>query len=163
MLKELYEAVKNHPDFKHEGYLVHFFGSLKGDFSPDQGWQIGFYVHEKNIVLTYTLDGDALKVQEGKPFQREEHKITELELENIKVSFEEMTDKIIRFQKEKYPSQPPVKAIVVLQHIDSLIWNVTFVTAAFSTLNIKLDAVSGEIIDHKLSSLLQWDANANNA
>jgi len=52
----------------------------------------------------------------------------------------------------------PVKIIAILQNLENLgnVWNLTFVIAAFNTLNMKINAENGKIVEHKLSSILSF-------
>ena len=59
------------------------------------------------------------------------------------------------FQKQNYKNELPNKSINILQNIhQGTAWNVTLVTAAFNTLNMKIDASTGEVLEHKLTSLM---------
>jgi uncharacterized membrane protein YkoI len=159
MLKEIYARVVDHPDFLGKGYLVHFFGNLKDDFSPEGNWQVGFYLPEEKVVQTYSYDAGNLSMEEGKPFQKVQKHVDELKLEEVHISFDEMKRKVNSFLKETYPGKFALKIILVVQVIEVPVWNLTLVTSDFNTLNVKVDAKTGDILDHQLSNLLQWNAS----
>ena len=48
------------------------------------------------------------------------------------------------------------KIIAIIQNLDKeQIWNVTFLTQSFKTLNLKIKSDNGEIIEKKLDSLFK--------
>src|SRR3989344_2458059 len=51
-----------------------------------------------------------------------------------------------------------IKTIAILQNIKELgnIWNITYVTEAFNTLNMRIDASTGKVLEHKLSSVFSF-------
>ena len=68
--------------------------------------------------------------------------------------FEDAVSIANKFQREKYSTEIPIKKIVVLQNIDfGQIWNITFISKTFNTLNMKIDAGSGQVKKHLLVSL----------
>ena len=156
-LKEIYTKITRHPDFKEDGYLAHFFANLRDDFKLEGGWQVGFYSLDEDLVVTCQINGKDLVVDKGRPFRKEYKQIEKLDLDLVTFTFDEMIKKIKDLQREKYPGQEPMKVIVLLQTIGRVIWNVTLITPTFNTLNIKLDATTGDVISHELSSLLHWE------
>ena len=52
----------------------------------------------------------------------------------------------------------PIKTIAILQNIKphGNIWNLTYITQAFNTLNMKIDASTGKILDHNHSSIFSF-------
>ena len=157
-LKELYSKIIGHPDFKEEGYLAHFFGNLRDDFKLEGSWQVGFYSSDEDLVVTYQINGKDLVVDKGRPFRKEYKQIEKLDLDLVTFTFDEMVKKVKGLQRERYHGQEPMKVIVLLQALNGRArWNVTLITPTFNTLNIKIDATSGEVISHELSSLLHWE------
>ena len=62
-----------------------------------------------------------------------------------------------RLQQEKYPNEKSIKDIVVLQALEvGQIYNITFVTQTFKTLNIKLDSSTCKLISDELISLIKF-------
>jgi len=161
MLEEIYSKITNHKDFVKKGYFVHLFNHLSPSFDAQEVWQLGFYDHDTGIITTYKIEGDDLIVNEGKPFRKDSGKINELILEDVKIELDKLREIVEDFQKKTYPGQNPIKIIAILQNIegeDKILWNLTLITQSFNTLNIKVDAVSGEVISSELINLMQWDA-----
>lgn len=160
-VRELYEQVLSSKEFKDSelDYLAHFFVMLDDKFEQMTAWQVGFYNKKEDCVVSFDI-GDKIVKTESKAFKRAEHEVGELKIEDVKIDFEEALERARKFQKEKFPGNHPVKTIMLLQTIDGrAIWNITFVTAAFNVLNIKLNAKDNQVIDHKFSSLLSWKVN----
>ncbi|HLD42296.1 MAG TPA: hypothetical protein VJB06_04615, partial [archaeon] len=66
------------------------------------------------------------------------------------------------FRKKNYPSENSIKTIIVLQNLSiGQVWNLTYLTSAFSTLNIKIDASNGKILKHTLVPLFRFDKGSN--
>ena len=50
-----------------------------------------------------------------------------------------------------------VKKIIILQNLDNkTVWNITYITDAFSILNMKLDAVSGEVLEQTIKPIIGY-------
>ena len=71
---------------------------------------------------------------------------------------EKIADKL---KREKYKNETLTKKIIILQNLKEFghIWNLTFLTSSFKTLNIKIDANSGKILKKKLASLITFTKN----
>ena len=134
-------------------YLVH--GFLMLDPNVKQEWQIGFYDPGKDNITTFNVNSKITKNPESEVF-KEEKRIGELEPDNINFFFDDACEKAEKLQKEKYPRHLPVKKIFVLQKLSGRqVWNITFVTQTFKTLNMKFDSKTGEIISDQLISLFR--------
>jgi len=161
-IKELYDAVINSPEYADKkdriDYLAHFFVMLDKNFERTGNWQAGFYNKKDDLIIVFEIMQDGgIGVSESKPLKKKEHVVGELKMEGIEIGFDEALEKLNQFQKEKYPGNSAVKVVVLLQNFDnSPIWNLTVVTSTYNTLNVKLHAKTGEIIDHNLDSLLSW-------
>ncbi|MBW3014225.1 hypothetical protein KY335_03210 [Candidatus Woesearchaeota archaeon] len=160
-IKDLYDQVCACDEYKESefDYLAHFFIMLNDKYEPMTRWQVGFYNKENDHVVSFDVDKKIVKT-ESRAFKHVEHKVSELKLAEVKVDFEEALDIAKNLLKEKFPGNAPVKIVVLLQTIEGVAtWNVTFITAAFNVLNIKLNASDKKIIHHEFSSLLSWKVN----
>jgi hypothetical protein len=161
-IKELYDKVINSSEYADKkdkiDYLAHFFTMLDKDFNRIGNWQAGFYNKKDDLIVVFELMPDgSIGVSESKPLKKEEHVVGELKMDEIELGFDDALEKLNQFQKEKYPGNLTMKVVVLLQIFDSApIWNLTVVTSTYNTLNVKLHAKTGEIIDHSLDSLLSW-------
>ncbi len=125
---------------------------------PDE-WQLGFYDKKKDKITTFVVNGSAISMRaEEEIFKREETKISGIEIEKVNITFEGAIGKASEFQSKNYPKDKSVKTIAILQNISSYgnIWNITYITESFNTLNMKIDASNGRVLEHSLSSVLSF-------
>ena len=133
-----------------EAYLSHLFGETDEQLEIGP-WQIGYYDREADKIITFVAGSDIEQMPAEEVFKKEGI-VQELEFEKVKVSEKEAMNAAIRLQKKKYPQHPIMKGIVILQRLDRIVWNVTFITASFAALNIKIDAVKGDIVKDGLNT-----------
>jgi hypothetical protein len=156
-LKETYEKVTKSKCFDNFGYLAHFFVMLNDELKPAEDWQIGFYNKETKEVESFTAGKEVSVAEKSKAFRHDVKDVQELDLSRVKIEFDKALEIAKKFQEEKYKTQPPKNGIVLLQVLDFIpTWNITFITLAFSTLNIKINAETGDVYKHDFGSLLQW-------
>ena len=162
-LKPAIQKLEKSPDFmkwhkKHKGtYFSYAFKILEEMGSND--WQLGFYDSKKDKITTFMLLGDNIKIRpEEEIFKKEETKVSEVQLDKVNLGFDNVIAKANEFQNKNYPKDKSVKTIAILQNIPEFgnIWNITYVTEAFNTLNMKIDASTGKILEHNLSSILSF-------
>jgi hypothetical protein len=135
-------------------YLVHLF--KMADEANKDIWQIGYYGKEEDKITTFLVEKDIVKViPEGEIFREEEHSLKKLDLLNVKIDYSEALKIAHELHAKNYKQEQIFKAIMILQHLEEQIWNVTFVTSSFKTLNIKINAETGQIISHDIQSLIE--------
>ncbi len=108
-------------------------------------WELTFYSKEKhkNFLFKET-------VEEHEVFQKEQHELQELKIDEVKITLEEAWTKT----EEHSENYSLAKAIVVLQvQNNQTVWNITWITNELKFLNVRIDAVTGEIIKHEINSL----------
>ena len=147
-------------EWKKKNKLAYFSYALK--ITEEKGaddWQLGFYDSKSDRITTFVINGEDIKMRpEEEIFKREDMKVNGIELDKVRLSFEDAIEKAIDLQKKEYPKDSSVKTIAILQNIGKFgnVWNITFVTAAFNVLNIKLNATNGKIIEHKITSVFSF-------
>ncbi len=154
-IHELLEKVHNSNEFKQyqkknpNAYLVHLF------FMTGNGIDVGYYNAETDLLAAFNTKDEVKKVVEEKPF-KQSTTIHELDLKKVKLNFDDAFDIAIQCQKEKYKNEQVNKEIVILQELDDcgLIYNITFITESFKTLNIKIDAQTKDIVSQNLAPLI---------
>ena len=124
-----------------------------------EDWHLGFYDKSKDKVTTFVMSGDLIEIRhEEELFKREETSVRAIDLSKIKLTFDGILAKAREFQKKNFPKDSSIKTIVILQNLAELgnIWNLTFVTQAFNTLNLKIDASYGKILEHNITSIFSF-------
>lgn len=127
--------------------------------SGENDWQIGYYDKTADKITTFVVGGDSVEMKpEEEVFKKESMEVLPIDRKKVKLNLSGIVEAAKNFQHKEYPHDTPVKIIVILQNLGNLgnVWNITFVTAAFNTLNMKINAKNGTIMEHKLSSILSF-------
>jgi Zn-dependent metalloprotease len=149
--KEYKEWIKENP----KAYLTHAF--IMEDPNVKQEWQIGYFLPKEDKVMTFTV-GDSIMQNPPSEVFKEKGTILKLKLDEVKVEMEDALKTAAKLQKEKYPGNDALKKIVILQNLDvGQVWNITYVTQTFKTLNIKIDAQTGKVIKDEIIELFRVD------
>ena len=126
-------------------------------------WQVGYYELNEDKLATFILGKeDNITLQDHEEvFKKPNTKVRELELDKIKIDYKQALDIAKKFQKANYTHEIVGKIICILQNLEDFnnIWNITYMTLAFNTLNIKIDVVTGKVVEHKLTSLMSFAQN----
>ena len=138
---------KEHPDF----YLVHAFKMLE---EKESDWQIGYYSKKKDKMVVFDVGKKIILSPESEVFNKE-GSVEGIDMAKVRVSSEKALETAERHIKKKYVGEQVTRRIVILQKIERLMWNLTFVTAAFNIINLKIDADSGKIFHDERTSILQ--------
>lgn len=132
-------------------YLVHGFIMMSKEVAEE--WQIGYYDPDKKTITSFTAEDKVKKNPESEVFN-ESGTVPALSLDKVKISLEEAMQKAESVQKEFYRSHLPLKKIFIVQNLDvGQVWNITYVTQTFNTLNIKVDSTTGHVKKHDLISI----------
>lgn len=125
-----------------ECFLAHGFMMLD-DANKDQ-WQIGFFDPKTGKMKTFVVGKTIEHMEEQEILKQGE--LVKLELSNVKIGPDEAMEKAQEcFNKYK---QIPLKKFFILQQVDGrTVYNVTFFTQAFNTVNIKIDAADGTTVE----------------
>jgi len=118
--------------------------------NENEGWQIDYYSEDKDKITSFTQKNESVQIKESELFRKEKTEMIPLNLEKIKFSLEQAL-KVVETQTKEKPS----KLIVVLQVLnDKEVWNITYLTTSFKTINFKINAINGEIISKDESSIV---------
>lgn len=165
MLQELFDKVKTKENIPENAYLAHFFfmpPSTYNVFSAkyiieEVEIHVGFYNPDTHKIFSYKLLADTVEhIPEQEIFQKEKEVVTKVQIEEVKTTFDQILKKIAEYVFEKYRDTISLKTLVILQYNkdQGLVWNVTILRRDFKTLNIKIDAKTGDIVSENLSSLI---------
>ncbi|MCK5283597.1 MAG: hypothetical protein KAK00_09415 [Nanoarchaeota archaeon] len=137
-----------------DSYLAHIFRMF--DEANENIWQFGYY-NADDTITTFIMDNDKVnEVPEEEIFKKDKRKLLRLNIKKIRIEFDEVLEKAKALQQKKYSQHPIMKKIVILQKIkQEQIFNITFVTKTFGTLNIHIDSETGEIKSDKFTSLME--------
>ncbi|MBW3019110.1 PepSY domain-containing protein [Candidatus Woesearchaeota archaeon] len=123
-------------------FLAHGFMMLD-EANKDQ-WQIGFYDPKTGKMKTFIVSENIQQMEEQEILKKGE--LAKLELSNVQINQEDAMAKAEEcFKKYK---QVPLKTFFIVQQVNGkTVYNVTFFTQAFNTVNIKVSALDGEILE----------------
>jgi hypothetical protein len=162
---EIISKLRASPKFKEwqaknkNAALVHMFIML--DPTQQTKYDVGFYDFKKKLMTSFVVDEDVKEIElnESKEvFKQPGEKIKPLEEAKIKVCFSEACKTCHELQQEKYRMHQPIKEIIILQNLDcGQVWNITYIAKTFKTLNFKIDAESGKVIEDKLHDIFAFD------
>ena len=127
-----------------------------GAYTP---WLVGYYDEKKDQITSFEINGGKVTLKpEEKAFKDPDARVFVLELKKVKAKVNEALDTVDKLQKEKYKAEAPVKVIVILQHLEEFgtVWNITYVSQTFKTLNVKVDAGTGKVAAEHLTSLFEF-------
>jgi len=121
--------------------------------------QLGFYDPDKEDMHTFFVEnGEVKEMKSTDEIVRSGGKIVPLDMEQLDVPVEDAFKKAHEEQQSKYPGNDPIKVFCIVQHIgENQVFNITFVTKTFSTLNIRVDTLDGSVVESSLQSLINMD------
>ena len=150
-LKQLLESSEfkawkqEHEDF----FLAHAF------FMEDGEWQFGFFNPKTEKIVTF-ICGDKIIHNKEEGVLKSDVKITKLKSDDIKIKLAHAFEKAKEILNEKYKNQFVTKNFVIIQNVEKPIFNITFLAQNFNTINIKVDAKTGEVIHHSAQVLASF-------
>ena len=156
---KLLEESKDYKDWHKKNKNTYFSYAFKIPQEMPDEWQLGFYDKKKDKITTFVVNGSSISIRaEEEVFKKEEAEVNEINLEKVKLAFEAALSKASQFQQKNYPNDKSIKTIAILQNITSYgdIWNITYITESFNTLNMKIDASNGKIIEYNISSVMSF-------
>ena len=151
-LEEL-EANPGYQSFKrdnHEYHLAHAFSMHKPGAAPD--WQVGLYSPKTGKVVVFKT-GPVEQLPAEEAFTKGEA-VKRLDLALVTLDPERAEERALAVKEKERPGEIVTKVIVILQHLDRQVYNVTLVTAAFNILNVRVDAASGEVVSSQVRSIM---------
>jgi predicted RNA-binding protein len=151
-IKDIFSKAQNSAEFKKwhaenaDGYLTHLFFMDEG--KGTDLYDVGYYsVKAKKMASFEVTDSGVCLKDFSEPYREPGKRVKKLDLEKVKITPEQAREAAKKLQEEKYPRSKPVKLIIILQNLEAgQVWNITYVTQQFETLNIKVDAETGKIV-----------------
>ncbi|GEM_PF-2126971 len=156
-LKESYERLVSSKEFKNKGFLASAFLSCPVEDLEKSDWQLDFYDEKTDTMTAYTVHDNITGEEDSEVFRDEEKKveIEELKLDEIKIDFEKLKEKLDMMLEGH--RETPLKITIILQKQHVPLWNILYITKNFNLLNIKLSASDGEILEDKLINLISFE------
>jgi len=140
--------IKKHPDY----YLAHCFTMLD-ERERKYGWELGYYSEKTDKLVVFETKPSIRMRPEDEVFKKSGI-IKKLELSKVRISVSKALDICNRLLKDKYPKQVITKRIIILQRLKNQVYNITLITSSFNILNIKVDSVTGGVLQENIQSIM---------
>lgn len=154
-LKTAYKKLLESKEFKNEGILSGAFLMCDMENLDKTEWQLDFYNKESDRITTYNIGHKIELTDNSEVFKDENMKIEELDLEEIKVNFEDIKEKLKEILEKRH--EDAIKITIILQKQTFPIWNIIYITKKFNLLNIKINAINSDVIEEKAIPLLSFE------
>jgi hypothetical protein len=134
-------------------YLAHAFVML--DEQNKDTWQVGYFDEQKNSMTTFVLQGSQVQVIPDQEVVKADQRILPLKPEDVKVPIAEALAIAQKTKLENYPQEMPAKTFFIIQHLSEhgSVFNITFFTISFKTINIKVSTIDGKVVNHSMQAL----------
>lgn len=125
----------------------------------DQGdkgsWNFGYYIPKTNKITTFIMDNEIIINEDQKIFEQSHKKLKEVKIKDVEFNL----DNVNKFILKEFKDKKFIKTIIILQYMDTLLWNITLLGLDFNLINVKLDSKKGKVIDKSVTSMLQFKAS----
>jgi Zn-dependent metalloprotease len=135
-------------------YLAHIFAML--DEINKDSYQVGYSSPDCTKITTFIVSKDDIQIApDNEVFKKPGTTIAKLDVSKIKIDSDEAMAKAEEHRKKSYKQDSPIKIFFIIQNLDlGQVYNVTFVTNTFKTINIKISATDGKILHSEATSLM---------
>lgn len=160
-LKDVVERLESHSEFKEwkkankEYYLAHAF--LMMDKANENMWQIGYYNKKSDKITTFLMEGDDIKISpEQNIFKKPGCTVEKLDISKVKIGSVQAIETAEQVMEKEYPKANPIKMFFIIQNLPEQghVYNITFVTQDFKTVNIRISTGTGKVLCHKIENIL---------
>jgi len=143
------EFFKTWKETHSHAYLAHLF------FEQEQ-CQVGYFDHSTEKMTTFFLqEENVIESQESEVFKEPGKKILFLDIAKVHINPQKALSLAKKVQEENYHGEMVFKSFTILQHLEiGQVFNITLVTQAMKTINIKLSTETGAALQHHISSLM---------
>jgi len=114
-------------------------------------WQFHYYNKQDDTITTFDVKKTTTQEAASKIFKKPGELVEELELDKVKISFE---DALHKAESLSHPGEEFTEKIIILQQIQQPLWNISMISSTFNLMNIKISAISGEVLHESFDSLL---------
>ncbi len=158
-LKDVVAKLEESSEFKewrksHEkAYLAHAFVMLD---EPNNGiWQIGYFDSEKSLMSTFVVSEKKIEIIPDQEVLKAHQEIPPLKVSDVKLSVADALAAAQKSKLEHYAQEMPAKTFFIIQDLEEhgAVFNITFFTHSFKTINIKLSSKDGKVLHHSCESL----------
>ena len=134
-------------------FLAHAFVML--DEENKNTWQIGYFDDAKSLMTTFVVNQGKIELIPDQEVLKAQQHIMPLKPEDVKVSIADALATAQKTKTEQYPQELPAKTFFIIQHLPEhgSVFNITYFTASFKTINIKLSTENGTVVHSTIQAL----------
>jgi len=141
-----------------DNYLVHFYIQVDNSFKYTADWEIGFYNPDHDKITIFII-GSNISIKPEEEAFKKEGKVEKLDLEKIKIDFDEAVDEFKKIKEEKYSPEVMLNGFIILQNFqDKLMWNISYALKSMNILNVKINAENKELISDQSINFIERKA-----
>ncbi|MEM4282415.1 MAG: hypothetical protein QXU88_01100 [Candidatus Woesearchaeota archaeon] len=136
-----------------DSFLVHAFVML--DEANKDIVQFGFFDPKKGSITTFMVTPEEIYLLPESEILKTGSSILPLKMSEVRLDAKKVISLAEEYLKRHHPREQPIKSFYILQRLDiGCVFNITYVTASFKILNIKMSASTGKILRHSFESLV---------
>lgn len=144
------EVFRNWQNQNQGYYLVHVF------YMTGHPVQVGYYSEKADNIVTFDVD-EKVNANPASDVFKESSTVSALDMEKVMLTLDEARVKMKDLIENEYPTTKHQKEMIILQDMNGdMVYNATYFTVDFKTLNIKINATDGKVISHSLDNLISF-------
>ncbi|MEK6874397.1 MAG: hypothetical protein AABX52_01460 [Nanoarchaeota archaeon] len=158
--QKLVNRLKRSPEYKNyhsshpKGFLAHIFVQNEG--INNSMYQLGYYDPASLRMTTFIIGDDIQSINDQEILADPETQITPLLIKDVKADQEEIYTKAEEIREKMYPQSVPIKQFFIIQNsLLGPIFNITYLTQRFSTINIKISTTDLNVLKHNEQELMK--------
>jgi len=141
-------------------FLAHVFvmlDGLKRESLVSGDCQVGFFDSVKGFMATFFVDGGNVRVVVDQEILKSDLGIFELDVGKISVSVDSVLDCACSVLCKDYANAGVLRTFFIVQQLRGVpVFNITFFTLNFKTVNVKVSAVDGSVVHHSSASVAEF-------
>jgi hypothetical protein len=147
---ELVEGSKEFQEFNAQNphhYLVHAFSATGTPL------ELGYYGKEADRIVVFKTN-PIVAMPPEEIFKEEGKVLHALDLTAVRFGLKEALDRAEKQRQQVYPRHECMRTIAILQQADRPVWNITLVTNTLNMINMKIDAMTGELVSRDMQNIM---------
>ncbi|MBU1974915.1 MAG: hypothetical protein KKG59_00770 [Nanoarchaeota archaeon] len=154
VLREIVKNVESSPEYKkfHKENPDYHLASVFSVGNVE--WNVGYYSKKSDKMVTF--DTNPIKMNPPDDVFKKEGTVHSLDMTKVKTRIDQVNRICDELTTKKYKTTDVTKKIIILQHHEQLIYNITLLTSTFNVINIRIDASNGNILHDSMSSALSF-------
>lgn len=156
-IKKAIACVSKHKNLKNvckKAFLAHAFVMVEG---PIEEWQIGYFCEKDDRMISFIVADEPQELPPAEVLKSHDL-LKELDADNVTIAPEQALEAARNVNTAHYKGLPVIKTFYIIQDLgEGPIYNVTFITQAFTTMNVRISATDGKVLSHTNEPLIAFD------